>query len=330
MALPVDLVRRLQVLQQRLRPGDLVDQRHPLVVLEAVGLHLRDRLAAGGVLLGEQDLPRRLQHRLHHRDDVERVGQRLGVEGVERSHREQRQRLVERERLGQLRRQHVATSQLVGLVEPGDHSGADQAPGQAQRPAGQLELAATVLVVVLQQASHHRERVLLAGGDVDQHRVVDLHPRHQLLGHAGDQLVEGLLAPHHGALGWLPQLGLALLLGLLLGTHGGVLGSGLRLRLLVLDHVLRRLYDDVAGGVEACAAGSAGDLEELTGAQDPLPGAVVLGEGGEQHRADRHVDPDPEGVGAADDGQQTGLGELLHQPPVAGQHPCMVDADPPA
>ncbi len=50
--LPVDLVRRLQKLDQRPRPGDRLQQRHPLVVLDPVGLHLRDRLAARGVLLG--------------------------------------------------------------------------------------------------------------------------------------------------------------------------------------------------------------------------------------------------------------------------------------
>ena len=40
-------------------------------------------------------------------------------------------------------------------------------------------------------------------------------------------------------------------------------------RLLVLDHVLGRLHDDVAGGVEAGAPGAAGDLVELAGLQQP-------------------------------------------------------------
>ena len=76
--------------------------------------------------------------------------------------------------------------------------------------------------------------------------------------------------------------------------------------------------------------GAAGDLQELAGAQDPLPAAVELRQPGEQHRPDRHVDADAEGVGAADDLEQPGLGQLLDQPAVARQHPRVVDADPAA
>ena len=43
---------------------------------------------------------------------------------------------------------------------------------------------------------------------------------------------------------------------------------------------------------------------------------VVLGQRGEQHGADRHVDADAEGVGAADDLQQAGLGQ--RSPPAGG------------
>ena len=101
-ALAVELVRRLEQLGERPRPGDLLEQPHPLVVLDAVGLHRRDRLAAGLVLLGPEHLPRRLQHRLDHRHDVERVGLRLRVQHVERGQREVGQLLVEREVLGQV------------------------------------------------------------------------------------------------------------------------------------------------------------------------------------------------------------------------------------
>ena len=48
---------------------------------------------------------------------------------------------------------------------------------------------------------------------------------------------------------------------------------------------------------------------------------------GEHDGADRHVDADAEGVGAADDLEQPGLGELLDQPAVLRQHPGVVDAD---
>ena len=47
---------------------------------------------------------------------------------------------------------------------------------------------------------------------------------------------------------------------------------------LVLDHVLGRLHDHGARGVEAGPAGPAGDLVELAGLQQPRSGPVVLGQ----------------------------------------------------
>ena len=126
------------------------------------------------------------------------------------------------------------------------------------------------------------------------------------------------LAPGHEALGRLPAHELAALLRVV---------AGLGEQLEVLDLVLGRLDDDGARGVVAGPAGAAGDLVELAGAELPGAGAVVLGQRGEQHGADRHVDADAEGVGAADDLEQPGLGELLDQPPVLGQHAGVVHAD---
>ena len=67
------LLTKLQQLDERLRPGHVLEQRHALVVLQAVGLHLGDRLAARRMLLGEEDLAWRVEDRLDHRDDVEGV-----------------------------------------------------------------------------------------------------------------------------------------------------------------------------------------------------------------------------------------------------------------
>ncbi len=226
---------------------------------------------------------------------------------------------------GQVHGQHVAAPVLVELVEAGEHLGTQQRAAEPQRPPRQPQLLATVLVVVGEQATHHREGVLLARRDVDEHRVVDPHPRHQLLGDAGHELVVGLLGPHHGALGRLLELGLGLALGV--GAGRGVLRLGLLLGPLVLDDVLRCLDDDVAGRVVARPAGAAGDLLELAGPEHALPVAVELREAGEEDGADGHVDPHPQGVGAADDGQQPGLGELLDEAAVLGQHPGVVDAD---
>jgi hypothetical protein len=84
----------------------------------------------------------------------------------------------------------------------------------------------------------------------------------------------------------------------------------------------------VPDGVVAGPAGAAGDLVELAGLEVPHLDPVVLGQAGEQHGADRHVDADAERVGAADDLEQPGLGQQLHQPAVLGQHAGVVHADP--
>ena len=135
----------------------------------------------------------------------------------------------------------------------------------------------------------------------------------------GDQLLEGVLRPADEALGRLLADHLAALLRVV---------ARLGERLLVLDDVLGRLRHDEARRVEARPSGAARDLVELAGAQRPHPGAVVLRQSREQHGADGHVDADAEGVGAADDLQQTGLRQLLHQAPVLGQHAGVVHADP--
>ena len=91
--------------------------------------------------------------------------------------------------------------------------------------------------------------------------------------------------------------------------------------------MFRGLDDDSAGRVEAGPSRPAGDLMELAGLQMPNAHPVVLGQAGEQHGADRDVDAHSQGVGAAHDLQQAGLGQQLDQPPVLGQHPRVVHAD---
>ncbi|MGE4649310.1 MAG: hypothetical protein AAEJ53_00345 [Myxococcota bacterium] len=55
--------------------------------------------------------------------------------------------------------------------------------------------------------------------------------------------------------------------------------------------------------------------------------AVVLGKAGKEHAADGDVDTHAQGVGPADDTQQALAGEALHEQPVAGQQPGVMDAD---
>src|SRR5690606_29987876 len=74
--------------------------------------------------------------------------------------------------------------------------------------------------------------------------------------------------------------------------------------------------------------GTTGDLVELAGAEMAHALTVELGQGGDHHRADRHVDADAESVRPADDAEQPLLGQALHEPPVPRQHAGVVDTDP--
>ena len=180
------------------------------------------------------------------------------------------------------------------------------------------ELALARLVVLGEQPAHRDERVTGTVDDVEDHRRRHPHVARQRLGGGLDQPGHGRLAPRHHALGHLAAHQLSALLR--------VVGD-LRELLEVLHLVVGRLDDDGARGVVAGPPGPPGDLVELAGVEQPGAGAVVLRQRREHDGADRHVDADAEGVGAADDLEQAGLGELFDQPPVLGQHPGVVNAD---
>ena len=147
-------------------------------------------------------------------------------------------------------------------------------------------------MVVLEQVPHGRERVARPGDHVQQHRVRDAEVAGQRLGLGVLQLLEAGVRPADEALGRLLAHDPAALLHV-------VARPGEQPRVLHL--VVGRLGDDRADGVVAGAARAAGDLVELAGLERAGARAVVLGQRGEQHGADRHVDADAEGVGAADD-----------------------------
>ena len=92
--------------------------------------------------------------------------------------------------------------------------------------------------------------------------------------------------------------------------------------------MLRGLGHHEALVVEPLAPGAPGDLVEVAGGEDRRLLAVELAEAREEHGADRHVDADAEGVGAADDLEQAALGELLDEHAVLRQQAGVVDADP--
>ena len=204
---------------------------------------------------------------------------------------------------------------VVGLDDPRPQQG----PEHLHRPLDECLATRRLLVVVEQQGVQGCLLALPLVEHVEHHRVVDAHLRGQRLGRRRDEPVVRGLGVGQRPLGRLAADDATALLGVV-----ARLGEGL----LVLDDVLGRLDDDVAHGVEAGPPGPPGDLVELARAQHPLLAAVVLRQRGEQHGADRDVDAHPEGVGAADDGEQPGLGEGLDEPAVLRQHPGVVHADP--
>ena len=143
-------------------------------------------------------------------------------------------------------------------------------------------------------AAHHRQH----------HGMRDTHARVQLLGRLLDEVLEGLLVPADEALGRLLLLYATLLLRVVAGFQQG---------LVVLDLVLGGERHHHALGVEARPSRTAYDLVELARAQAAHLGAVELGELGEHHRVDGHVDAHAEGIGAADDRQQPLLGQTFHE-----------------
>ena len=152
----------------------------------------------------------------------------------------------------------------------------------------------------------------------NHHGVCDAKARLERFGLRLDQALKGLLVPGDKALGGLLLFNLAELLGVV-ARLGHKLG--------ILDLMLGCLGDDHALGVKARATGATGDLVELTGAQATHLVAVELGERGEDHGVDGHVDADAERIGAANDGQQALLRQALDQQAIARQHTGVVHAD---
>ena len=140
-----------------------------------------------------------------------------------------------------------------------------------------------------------------AGEDVEQGVVVDGETGNERLGRSGLEFGEGLFVPVDIA--FLRRF--AFFEGLLFVSHG--LGGEAE----VFDDVLGCLRDDVAGGVETASPCAADDLAEIADGENLGAAAVVLAQSCQHHGADRDVDADAEGVGAADDFQQAAGGEFF-------------------
>ena len=111
---------------ERLGVGDIIEQRDALLVLDALGFHLRHRLAAGLLQLRGQDRPGVLDRRLDHRHHIQGNGFRRRVQGLDGGQSERRQRLVESEVVRQVHREAVAAAVGLGLGEALEHPGLQQ------------------------------------------------------------------------------------------------------------------------------------------------------------------------------------------------------------
>ena len=329
--------RVLQQIGQRARPRHLLEGGHALVVLHALRLHRGHGLGARGLLLREEERARILQDRLDDRDDVQGEGWGLGVQQLERRQREGGERLVEREVVRQvggraqarlargrgLRRRHVLDD--ARLL----HRRVDLAQAAQVRVVirGRIVVVARQPHEVLARVSPGRGR---PRQDVEDHRVRHLETARELLGSRVHEALERRARPRDLAL----ARALALLRGLLRGALGlarvaGRLLRGAQACALTggVDLVLGCQDAHEPDRVEAGAARASRDLVELARAHMAHAPPVVLDERRHQHRADRHVDSDPQRVRAAHDRQQARLGEALNEAAVARQHARVVHAD---
>ena len=332
MAAPIRLVRRLHQVRQRLRVVDRVQAVHTLFVFEAVRLHRGHRLVPGPLPLRDEHRRRPGEGRLDHADHVERVVVGPGVQQLDRGEGERGERLIEGEVQLQVFGEHESPAARIGHLEPAHDPGVEQRPPDADGPPDELDLPAARLVRGLDELAQGRGRVRIARQHGQHHHVRDPQVRRQGLWFGGHQLVECLLGPTDLAVRGLAGRRLLPCGRLAAGLpwFPGLLGLGdrLRLGLGLLHGASGRENRDVAVGVVPGAARPAGDLVELARIENARAVAVVLGQGGQQHGADGHVDADTERVRPADHREKPSLREPFDEPPVAWKHPGVVHADP--
>ena len=252
--------------------------------------------------------------------DVEGVGRRLAVEQLERGQRERRQRLVEGEVGLQVDGEPHRAALLVGRRRAARRRRRRAARGRWRWPggcAGAARRRSSWLSVsrwrMAANASPGRAMTLSSIA------WLTAKLRGQRLGLGGDQPVEGRLAPATRtprAASCAPPCGAS---------------SG-----------RRRPWPGPARSRPRARAPARRPCPRCRSRPGPARPAIwwnsralrwrvripsYLRQAGEQHGADRHVDADAEGVGAADDLEQPGLGQLLDQPAVLRQHAGVVHAD---
>ena len=96
----------------------------------------------------------------------------------------------------------------------------------------------------------------------------------------------------------------------------------------ILDGVRRGLRDHPAHIVETLPPRASADLMKVARTEDAGFLPAEFAELREKHRADRHIDPDPQRIRAADHFEQPSLRQLLGQHAVFRQQSGVVQADP--
>lgn len=91
--------------------------------------------------------------------------------------------------------------------------------------------------------------------------------------------------------------------------------------------MFRSLNDDPTAIIEPFASGASGDLMEIARAQDGCFLAVEFAEAGEKHGSNGDIDADAEGVGSADNLEETFLSQLFDQDAVFGEETGMMQTD---
>ena len=300
-------------------PLDLLDGGHPVLVVVAVLFHVRDGLTAGGVLLGDEDGHRIIEGGLDNTDDVKGVAGGIRVEGRNGLAGEGRKWLVESKVVLQRLVHGKSAAPRCGYLEAMDNLGAQQRQPNLDCSAVETTSFSDGRGGGLDKVLDGPGGVLVTLQQVEQHRLGDSHASMEGLRGGFDELSEGFLGVVDESFRWLVTLHFATFLGVVTG-----LGKGF----VVGDDVLGCLRDDVADGVESGTSSSPGDLVKLAGLEDAGASAVKFRQGCEHDGSNWHVDPDAEGVGAADDLEFALLGESFDEAAVFRQHSGMVDADP--
>ena len=313
MTAAVDRERPRPRVRAGLRPGDLLQPCHPLLVFHSGRLEFGHRGVAGGLALGDQDRSGVVEGRLDDGYDVEHVVRGLLVEEVEGGERERRQRLVSAKFAGVDRARCPYRQRRSGAVSPRCRCRAGPVGAIVARVVSWRARGSWLCPdggVARRSSRRAREHLHQHRG---RRRKWDRNGSSSAVVSASKVFSPRTRSPPAGASD-LAQL-LQVVAGL--GHRSGrsprrAQVPGRRRNRRCRSRPVRR---PAIWWVRAPAGAG--------------PPTVVFAQRGRNSTVpDGHVDADTRRVGAGDDPQQALLGELLYESAVTGEHPGVMDADP--